>query len=230
MRDASRWQKGQLKLVAMPDDYQSTYMDLSTLSNLVGGLCAVLAVWNIYRPIQAPKNGAESPKFTGDSRKDSERVAQFQKSIRTLSEKVDLLEEHAGEYFIVLNQNGWVTVIAILEGLDKVADVIDGLVANDKTRLAIEMIDWMDGGDPTAEIPTAMKHLSGVDSQILIKWPDTVNDIIMNVAMALQEAAEDTKKLGIDRKHKRKPTLVAVDELMRMLEKRHAKKDSIKEW
>jgi hypothetical protein len=203
-------------------------MELPLYSYIIAICCLVLALWNLYRLLNG--RSVSSSMFSGNARQTGEKISQFQKRIRALGAKVDMVEEHSGEYFMVLNENGWATVIGLLEDLDKVSSQIDVLVANDKCHEAIEIIDWLDGTAESPRTAEIMRNLSGIDCSSLRRWDDTVNGIIVKVAIALQEAAEDTKKLGIDRKYKRKPTLAAVDELMRMLEKRHAQKSSVKDW
>ena len=203
-------------------------MELPFYSYSVALCCLAVAVWNLYRLLSG-KPPTKSM-FSGTARETGEKICQFQKRIRALGAKVEMVEEHSGEYFMVLNENGWATVIGLLEALDKVSTQIDVLVANEKKQEAIEVIDWLDGVEESPRTPEILRHLAGTDCSSLRRWDDTVNSIIVKVAIALQDAAEDTKTLGIERKYKRKPTLAAVDELMRLLEKRQAQKSSVKDW
>lgn len=203
-------------------------MELPLSSYIIAICCLGVALWNLYRLLNGKPTTASM--FTGTARQTGEKIGQFQKRIRALGAKVEMVEEHAGEYFMVLNENGWATVIGILEVLDKVSTQIDVLVTHDRSEEAIDIIDWLDGVEESPRTPEVLRNLAGLDCTSLRRWDDTVNSIIVKVAIALQDAAEDTKKLGIERTYKRKPTLAAVDELMRMLEKRQAQKSSVKDW
>jgi hypothetical protein len=203
-------------------------MELPLYSYMIALCCLAVALWNLYRLFVG--RSSSSSKFSGTARQTGEKISQFQKRIRALGAKVDMVEEHSGEYFMVLNENGWATVIGLLESLDKVSTQIDALVANDKSQEALKIIDWLDGAEENSRSSEIARYLVGIDCSSLRRWDDTVNGIIVKVAISLQDAAEDTRRLGIDRKYKRKPTLAAVDELMRMLEKRQAQKSSVKDW
>jgi hypothetical protein len=195
-------------------------------------LCAGLAIWNliVMKRAQAvpPAVGTPTPGFNSDERAAIEEIDRLQKKIAALCQKVELLEEHAGEYFYVLHDNGWMKVIELLEQLDAVSADITRLVQEDAFDKALELSRYLaTAGTPWSE---ALAKSSSTDLKPLVDWERLVDEIILTTASALGAAAEHTKKLGIDRGRKRKPTLMAVDEIMKLLDKRRGEKSNIEDW
>ncbi len=175
-----------------------------------------------------PTEGAAARGFDSTERAAIEEIDRLQKKIAALCHKVDLLEEHAGEYFYVLHDNGWMKVIELLEQLDAVSADITRLVQEDSFDKALELSRYLaEAGTPWSE---SLAKNSSTDLRPLADWEHVVDDIILATASALGDAAEHTKKLGIERRRKRQPTLLAVDEIMKLLDKRRGDKSNLKDW
>jgi hypothetical protein len=128
----------------------------------------------------------------------------------------------------VLHDNGWMKVIELLEQLDAVSADITRLVQEDAFDKALELSRYLaTAGTPWSE---ALAKSSSTDLKPLADWERLVDEIILTTASALGAAAEHTKKLGIDSGRKRKPTLLAVDEIMKLLDKRRGEKSNIEDW
>jgi len=115
-----------------------------------------------------------------------------------------------------------------VERLEQVSKDLDDLIGNGDFDSALRLAIFV--ANRSVPYTADLADLSKAEVLKLENWEVDVDCIIMNVAVALGEAAEDTKNLGIERTHKRQPTLMAVQEIKNLLTVRRETKPQIKDW
>lgn len=209
-------------------DADTSWLLVQVAVLVVGMTVCCGGIWAYSRVSRSGAPVEKGPGFDSNHRAAVEEIDHLQKKISALVQKVELVEEHSGEYFYVLHDHGWTQVVEVVERLELVSKEIDAWIADRRFDSALLLATFL--ATSGAPLTPAVAALSRHELSILENWERNVNTIIMNVATDLGNAAEDTKNLGIERAHKRKPTLMAVQEIKNLLTGRRDAKPQIKQW
>ena len=207
-------------------------MLLDNVINVISVICGGIALYFAHlayvksQPASARTKGI--PEFDSSERVAIEQIDRFQKKISFLTRKVELVEEHAGEYFFVLHDHGWKRVVEVVEKLAQVNVDLNRWIEERRFDNALALAQFISG--PTKDPNSLIRSLTQVELTTIENWEDETNQIILKVATELGNAALDTKELGISRQRKRNPTLMAVQEIMRLLKRKEEKKVDVQEW
>lgn len=134
-----------------------------------------------------------------------------------LDQKREVINSYAPEYFNTLQDAGWQDFTAILSQLAQVQEILEGYLANrnysDAAMLANYVSGTFNSENSRHELALARQRFPSMVG--LEDWQRVTNDILTSVAVAVEQAAADTKSLGINRAaRKRKPTLVMISEMV----------------
>ena len=129
---------------------------------------------------------------------------EFELVLDEYKNRVELLNEYTCDYVSVFNEGNWYRALMFVEELD-------GAYAELCTLLYFLLAD----GAPVPEYV-----LERVDQKWtpLEFWEKDFDEILVRISQRLEVAAQETAKLGIDRRRTRKPTLVAIQELRKKID------------
>jgi hypothetical protein len=146
-----------------------------------------------------------------------EACAKLFRKIWELENKREVINSYAPEYFNTLQDAGWQDFIALLSQLNQTQDMLEGYLAGRNYSEALTLAKYILGSFHKKE----SKHELAIVRQRfpamigLENWQQLTNQILVAVTVAVEQAASDTKDLGINRNgRKRKPTLVMISDMV----------------
>jgi len=124
---------------------------------------------------------------------------------------VRVLDKYTTEYTGVFNEANWSKVVMHLDDLDAAYDELCSLISRYEYKDAMCLVQFLcaDG----AEVPEWVLQQVDAKWDHLYEWKSEVSAILNTVTNRLGEAAEQTKRLGIERTRQRQPTLAALQHL-----------------
>lgn len=156
----------------------------------------------------------------GWRKKDRERYAAVEALARLsgqlviLSKKKGILEGYTGDYFHTFNQAGWQEFVYLVEDLQAIECSIHLLIDEGKFRQAHQVTSYLLGEldrEDSRKVEQAWESLSD-----FADWRSRSNQYLVKLVQATTTSAEETRSLGITRRH-RKPTLLSMAELRKGL-------------
>lgn len=136
---------------------------------------------------------------------------QFELELEAFKDQVRVLDKYTTEYTGVFNEANWSKVVMYLDDLDAAYEELCSLISRYEYKDAMCLVQFLcaDG----AEVPEwVLRHVDARWDH-LYEWKSEVSAILDTVTNRLGEAAEQTKRLGIERTRQRQPTLAALQHL-----------------
>jgi hypothetical protein len=136
---------------------------------------------------------------------------QFELELEAFKDQVRVLDKYTTEYTGVFNEANWSKVVMHLDDLDAAYDELCSLISRYEYKDAMCLVQFLcaDG----AEVPEWVLQQVDAKWDHLYEWKSEVSAILNTVTNRLGEAAEQTKRLGIERTRQRQPTLAALQHL-----------------
>lgn len=195
-------------------------MDGYSFFYFIAAASATFAVWNVvllFRSKPAPEEITGAAHFGDEQRVVAQRYREFRQKLHDFSQKVDLVEEHSGEYAMALAECGWSEVVATYGALERVNNYLGTLAQGNNWSNIKELLSWLLDDRPEQSLPEELLRLLRADAPLLRNWEEQISKGIEGAVVALGQSAQKTKSLGIQRARKRNPTLVAVEKLFTMI-------------
>jgi hypothetical protein len=129
-----------------------------------------------------------------------------------LHRKREILSEYTPEYYHAFQEGGWSELKEILDGLTYVCETVDQYITQNRFKEATLLCRYFLSEVEDGELQRSRKmfaHLSRLEN-----WQDTTRQILIHLSKTIGAAASETKKLGVDRSRRRKPTLLTVSEIL----------------
>jgi hypothetical protein len=183
-------------------------------------LCAVLAAIGTMLLVRTAVDGSfvmlrkvKDFRYRGPAFKFAE---QFELELEAFKDQVRVLDKYTSEYTGVFNEANWSKVVFYLDDLDAAYEELCSLISRYEYKDAMCLVRFLcaDG----AELPEWILRHVDARWDHLFEWKSEVSEILQTVTVRLGAAAEQTKRLGIERTRQRQPTLTALQRLKEKLD------------
>jgi len=145
------------------------------------------------------------------------KICEFRKELALYRQRCHLLDVYTPEYFNTFQAAGWNEFKQLLSDLEYADNLLDSLMESGDFEEAEALINLLMGHLSGDELVRAERNFQSLIH--LHDWRKDASSKVLNIVQAIKEAAVQTKDLGIDRQRRRKPTLLAIDELQNLLPK-----------
>lgn len=178
-------------------------------------LCAVLAAIGVMLVVRASVDNAivllrklKDLRYRGAAFKYAE---QFELELEAFKDQVRVLDKYTTEYTGVFNEANWSKVVLYLDDLDAAYEELCALISRYDFKDAMCLVQFLcaDG----AELPEWVLRQVDAKWDHLYEWKSEVSEVLDVITANLGVAAEQTKRLGIERTRQRQPTLAALQHL-----------------
>lgn len=178
-------------------------------------LCAVLAAIGAMMIVRSGVDSfltimrkAKDLRYRGQTFKYAE---QFELDLEAFKDQARVLDKYTTEYTGVFNDANWSKVVLYLDDLDAAYDELCSLISRYEFKDALCLVQFLcaDG----SELPEWVLRQVDARWDHLYEWKKELAEVLESVTKRLGEAAEQTKKLGIERTRQRQPTLTALQHL-----------------
>lgn len=183
-------------------------------------LCAVLAAIGTMLLVRSAVDSswvilrkAKEFRYRGVALKYAE---QFELELEAFKDQVRVLDKYTSEYTGVFNEANWSKVVFYLDDLDDAYEQLCSLISQYEYKDAMCLVRFLcaDG----AELPEWILQHVDAKWDHLFEWKAEISEILHTITVRLGEAAEQTKRLGIERTRQRQPTLTALQHLKEKLD------------
>lgn len=144
-------------------------------------------------------------------------IIEFRKELAAYHQRRILLDVHTPEYFNTFQLAGWDQFRQLLEDLSYAESTLDRLMESGEFEEADLLVNLLMGHLPETDVARATRHFRSFAH--LADWRKTAGDMVLHIIQSLENAALETKNLGVNRQSKRKPTLLSIHELQNILPK-----------
>jgi hypothetical protein len=142
-------------------------------------------------------------------------IVRFRQEVRLYNQRCELLDVYTPEYFNTFQLAGWNEFKQLLEDLDYADSKLDSLMQSGEFEEAETLVNMLLGVLSPEELERAMRNFQSLAH--LSNWRNDAADGVVRLVRGLEEAATETKELGVSRQRSRKPTLLAINELQTLL-------------
>ena len=141
---------------------------------------------------------------------------EFELVLDEYKNRVELLNEHISDYVSVFNEGNWYRALMFIEELDGAYADLCALLTSGEYLDAISLVDFLLANG--APVPDYVMERVDHKWTPLEFWENDFDEILVRVSQRLELAAQETAKLGIERRRTRKPTLTAIQELKKKMD------------
>lgn len=204
--------------------YVRYFMSDSQLLEIVGVMCVFIGVGGLIAiryVLRRQQEGEENSFGFGAFQHTQERVessiSKFRQEVRLYNQRCQLLDVYTPEYFNTFQVAGWNDFRQLLEDLDYAESMLDSLMESGEFEQAETLVNMLLGLLSPESLERAKRNFQSLAH--LSDWRNNAANQVVHLVQALEEAANGTKELGVSRQYRRKPTLLAINELRSLLPK-----------
>jgi hypothetical protein len=140
---------------------------------------------------------------------------QLEMAIEEYKGRVALLDQYTADYLSAFNEGNWYQALTMLDSLDEAYGHLCELLSYGEYLAALSLAEFLVANG--ARMPDA--ELERIDERWLDLefWQSDVDQVLMAVVKRLQQSAEETQRLGIERGRNRLPTHETLEAFKRKL-------------
>ena len=143
-------------------------------------------------------------------------ITEFQSKFWMLREKINALELYAVEYHHTFNDNGYGTLVAMVNELTYAEKVLETLMLSSKYSSVCKLSDMLLGTLSTEQQQGCVEQFAELTH--LANWQEESRRLLVDLINKSINSAHTTVDLGIKRERAgRKPTLLTLAEIQRSL-------------
>lgn len=199
------------------DNDLSSYSDLTTLSLIFTGALMAAGIAIVFRRFMLSCLANISNLLHGNKRPAAQlAITEFQSKFYMLREKINALELYAVEYHHTFNDNGYGTLVAMVNELTYAEKVLETLMLSSKYSSVCKLSDMLLGTPPTEQQQGCVEQFAELTH--LANWQEESRRLLVDLINKSINSAHTTVDLGIKRERAgRKPTLLTLAEIQRSL-------------
>ena len=195
----------------------SSYSDLTTLSLIFTGALMAAGIAIVFRRFMLSCFAYISNLLHGNKRSAAQlAIAEFQSKFWMLREKINALELYAVEYHHTFNDNGYGTLVTMVNELTYAEKVLETLMLSRRYSSVCNLSDMLLGTLPTEQQQGCVEQFAELTH--LANWQDESRQLLVNLIHIAIKSAQTTQELGISRKHAKQPILTTLAEILHSLE------------
>ena len=195
----------------------SSYSDLTTLSLIFTGALMAAGIAIVFRRFMLSCFAYISNLLHGNKRSAAQlAIAEFQSKFWMLREKMHSLDLYATEYHNTYNDNGYGTLVTMVNELTYAEKVLETLMLSSKYSSVCNLSDMLLGTLPTEQQQGCVEQFAELTH--LANWQEESRRLLVDLINKSINSAHTTVDLGIKRERAgRKPTLLTLAEIQRSL-------------
>ena len=195
----------------------SSYSDLTTLSLIFTGALMAAGIAIVFRRFMLSCFAYISNLLHGNKRSAAQlAIAEFQSKFWMLREKMHSLDLYATEYHNTYNDNGYGTLVTMVNELTYAEKVLETLMLSRRYSSVCNLSEMLLGTLPTAQQQVCAEQFAELTH--LANWQDESRQLLVNLIHIAIKSAQTTHELGISRKHAKQPILTTLAEILHSLE------------
>ena len=195
----------------------SSYSDLTTLSLIFTGALMAAGIAIVFRHFMLSCFAYISNLLHGNKRSAAQlAIAEFQSKFWMLREKMHSLDLYATEYHNTYNDNGYGTLVTMVNELTYAEKVLETLMLSGRYSSVCNLSEMLLGTLPTAQQQVCAEQFAELTH--LANWQDESRQLLVNLIHIAIKSAQTTHELGISRKHAKQPILTTLAEILHSLE------------
>lgn len=195
----------------------SSYSDLTTLSLIFTGALMAAGIAIVFRRFMLSCFAYISNLLHGNKRSAAQlAIAEFQSKFWMLREKMHSLDLYATEYHNTYNDNGYGTLVTMVNELTYAEKVLETLMLSGRYSSVCNLSEMLLGTLPTAQQQVCAEQFAELTH--LANWQDESRQLLVNLIHIAIKSAQTTQELGISRKHAKQPILTTLAEILHSLE------------
>ena len=195
----------------------SSYSDLTTLSLIFTGALMAAGIAIVFRRFMLSCFAYISNLLHGNKRSAAQlAIAEFQSKFWMLREKMHSLDLYATEYHNTYNDNGYGTLVTMVNELTYAEKVLETLMLSGRYSSVCNLSEMLLGTLPTAQQQVCAEQFAELTH--LANWQDESRQLLVNLIHIAIKSAQTTHELGISRKHAKQPILTTLAEILHSLE------------
>ena len=199
------------------DNELSSYSDLITLSLIFTGALLAAGTAIICRRFMLSCFANISNLLHGNKRSAAQlAITEFQSKFWMLREKMQALELYAVEYHHTFNDNGYGTLVTMVNELTYAEKVLETLMLSRRYSSVCNLSDMLLGTLPTEQQQGCVEQFAELTH--LANWQGESRRLLVDLVNKSINSAQTNVELGIKRESAgRRPTLLALAEIQRSL-------------
>ncbi|MCX6115821.1 MAG: hypothetical protein NTV65_11500 [Proteobacteria bacterium] len=195
----------------------SSYSDLTTLSLIFTGALMAAGIAIVFRRFMLSCFAYISNLLHGNKRSAAQlAIAEFQSKFWMLREKMHSLDLYATEYHNTYNDNGYGTLVTMVNELTYAEKVLETLMLSRRYSSVCNLSEMLLGTLPTEQQQLCVEQFAELAH--LANWQDESRQLLVNLIHIAIKSAQTTHELGISRKHAKQPILTTLAEILHSLE------------
>ena len=195
----------------------SSYSDLTTLSLIFTGALMAAGIAIVFRRFMLSCFAYISNLLHGNKRSAAQlAIAEFQSKFWMLREKMHSLDLYATEYHNTYNDNGYGTLVTMVNELTYAEKVLETLMLSRRYSSVCNLSEMLLGTLPTAQQQVCAEQFAELAH--LANWQDESRQLLVNLIHIAIKSAQTTQELGISRNHPKQPILTTLAEILHSLE------------
>ncbi len=199
------------------DNELSSYSDLITLSLIFTGALLAAGTAIICRRFMLSCFANISNLLHGNKRSAAQlAITEFQSKFWMLREKMQTLDLYATEYHNTFNDNGYGTLVTMVNELTYAEKVLETLMLSRRYSSVCNLSDMLLGTLPTEQQQGCVEQFAELTH--LANWQGESRRLLVDLVNKSINSAQTNVELGIKRESAgRRPTLLALAEIQRSL-------------
>ena len=199
------------------DNELSSYSDLITLSLIFTGALLAAGTAIICRRFMLSCFANISNLLHGNKRSAAQlAITEFQSKFWMLREKMQTLDLYATEYHNTFNDNGYGTLVTMVNELTYAEKVLETLMLSRKYSSVCNLSDMLLGTLPTEQQQGCVEQFAELTH--LANWQGESRRLLVDLVNKSINSAQTNVELGIKRESSgRRPTLTTLAEIQRSL-------------
>lgn len=195
----------------------SSYSDLTTLSLIFTGALMAAGTAIICRRFMLSCFANISNLLHGNKRSAAQlAITEFQSKFWMLREKMHSLDLYATEYHNTYNDNGYGTLVTMVNELTYAEKVLETLMLSRRYSSVCNLSEMLLGTLPTEQQQLCVEQFAELAH--LANWQDESRQLLVNLIHIAIKSAQTTQELGISRNHPKQPILTTLAEILHSLE------------
>ena len=195
----------------------SSYSDLITLSLIFTGALMAAGTAIVFRRFMLSCFANISNLLHGNKRSAAQlAITEFQSKFWMLREKMHSLDLYATEYHNTYNDNGYGTLVTMVNELTYAEKVLETLMLSRRYSSVCNLSEMLLGTLPTEQQQVCVEQFAELTH--LANWQDESRQLLVNLIHIAIKSAQTTQELGIIRNHSKQPILTTLAEILHSLE------------
>lgn len=198
------------------DNELSSYSDLTTLSLIFTGALMAAGIAIVFRRFMLSCFANISNLVHGNKRSAAQlAIAEFQSKFWMLREKMHSLDLYAAEYHNTYNDNGYGTLVTMVNELTYAEKVLETLMLSRRYSSVCNLSEMLLGTLPTEQQQVCVEQFAELTH--LANWQEESHQLLLNLIHIAIKSAQTTQELGIKRTSAEQPTLTTLTEILHSL-------------